>query len=443
VNRKDIQIRRLLWLYFFLVIFEGALRKWLLPGLAQPLLVARDPVCIIAILLGFHHLQKQPWVFGFVGVGALAIPLAIAFGHGNLPVAFFGARILLLHFPVLFLFGAVFDRADVWKFAKVTLLIAIPMTVLLAFQFYLPSTHIVNVGVGGEGTSIFSGAAGRHRASGTFSFTNGLTSFYALSGALFVGWLIAGPRPSPKWIWVSGASLIAALPLTISRTLAFYYAITGLFALISTGVSPKLLKRMIPAAIVLAIVVAGISQTSLFQNSLEAFSARWESATRIEGGDDGLIGVIENRVIDYGLLSAFQNFDEYPITGMGIGLGTNVGAKLMTGERTFLIAEGGWGAILGELGPFLGLFLLGYRIVFACALGIAGLQATRYGNALPLLLGSVAIQAMFMGNTSQPTDLGFLVLSCGLMLAAFNDSEDLENPETEALPSSKKIPPYA
>ena len=39
-------IKKLIWTYFLLLLFEGALRKWFLPGLSQGLLIVRDPVVI-------------------------------------------------------------------------------------------------------------------------------------------------------------------------------------------------------------------------------------------------------------------------------------------------------------------------------------------------------------------------------------------------------------
>ena len=33
---------RLVWAYFWLLLFEGALRKWLVPGLSSALLIVRD-----------------------------------------------------------------------------------------------------------------------------------------------------------------------------------------------------------------------------------------------------------------------------------------------------------------------------------------------------------------------------------------------------------------
>ena len=39
-------IKKLIWAYFLLLLFEGALRKWFLPELSQGLLIIRDPLVI-------------------------------------------------------------------------------------------------------------------------------------------------------------------------------------------------------------------------------------------------------------------------------------------------------------------------------------------------------------------------------------------------------------
>ena len=221
-------VRYCLWAYFFLVIFEGALRKWFLPQLATPLLVVRDPICVVAILIGIAPLLRQQFAIAFAAIGVVAIPLALVFGHQNLFVTFFGARIWILHFPLMFLFPAVFDQEDLWKFAKAFAAIAIGMTLLLALQFYSSPSHFLNVGVGGEGDSLFSGAGGRYRCSGTFSFTNGVSCFYGLAAAMFVAFLVSGQR-MPKWMWITAGCLMLAMPLAISRNIAFQYAITIIF----------------------------------------------------------------------------------------------------------------------------------------------------------------------------------------------------------------------
>ena len=51
-NYKSLKIA--IWLYFLLWIFEGALRRWILPSLATPLLVVRDPIAIFIILRALY-----------------------------------------------------------------------------------------------------------------------------------------------------------------------------------------------------------------------------------------------------------------------------------------------------------------------------------------------------------------------------------------------------
>ncbi len=55
-DTKSIQI--LVWLYFWLLIFEGALRKWIVPQLSTPLLIIRDPV-----LIGVYFLALRQGLF--------------------------------------------------------------------------------------------------------------------------------------------------------------------------------------------------------------------------------------------------------------------------------------------------------------------------------------------------------------------------------------------
>jgi hypothetical protein len=43
-------------------------------------------------------------------------------------------------------------------------------------------------------------------------------------------------------------------------------------------------------------------------------------------------------------------------------MGTNVGSKLLTGELKFLISEGEWGRIFGEIGMILGLTFIFIRV---------------------------------------------------------------------------------
>ena len=423
-NLRKVQL--LLWAYFWLLIFEGALRKWISPGLSNPLLVIRDPICILAIMLGWRFLRHSPWwgwVVGLWSIAALAVVFAVFGGHGDLSTALYGARILFLHFPLIFLFPLVFDRDDVWAFAKALLVVCIPMTVLIAMQYSLPQSHFLNVAPGGDEGGGFSGALGKFRSSGTFSFTNGVSSFYPLAAAAFAAWITAIPYKPAGWTWFSAAALIIALPISISRTIFFSYTLVAGFAIAAAALSGKAIRNFLIGTVIVAGLFLAVSQLPLFQDAREAFDARWRMATEIEGGDDGVSGVLTHRV-GGAFLRGMKTIPEVPFFGVGVGIGTNVGAKLATGDRAFLVAEDAWSSTIGELGPVLGVILILLRLVLGAIMTIAAVKQSLKKNTLPLILCSSALPAIVIGGTAQPTSLGFLVVSCGLMLAACNPTRE-------------------
>jgi hypothetical protein len=429
--KRERKIQLLLWSYFWLIIFEGALRKWIIPGLSEPLLLARDPICIAAIALGWPYLMhgiNQMCIVTLYCIAGLAVVLAMFFGHKDWFTALFGARIILLHFPLIFLFGAVFTIDDAWKFAKALLLISIPMTILIAFQFLLPQDHLINIAPGGVGSAGFAGALDKFRPPGTFSFISGLSNFYGLTAAVFVACITSGPKPLPKWFWLSVAALIFALPLSISRTLLFNYFLvvgTGVFACLLAG---KTIKNFLLGVAIVLIISAFLSQTALFKEAQEAFFARWESAAYQEGGNRGVLGVLDTRVL--GIFKDGLNLaNESPLSGNGIGMGTNVGAMRLSGGADFLISEGEWGLVMGELGVFLGTLYILFRLILAFYLIFLGFKNAIYGNTLPLILAAFVLPSLVIGQTSQPTNLGFIIFSAGLMFAACRCEQQVEGLE--------------
>src|SRR5690606_29927170 len=104
-------------------------------------------------------LPRTFYLTGMIGIGVIGIFTAVLLGHGNLAVTLFGARILLIHYPLIFAIGRVFTRDDVIRMGNVLLWMVLPMAVLILLQFSSPQSAWVNRGVGGalEGSG-FSGA---------------------------------------------------------------------------------------------------------------------------------------------------------------------------------------------------------------------------------------------------------------------------------------------
>lgn len=416
------QLRQLLWLYFWLLIFEGALRKWVVPGLSTPLLVIRDPVALLALWLGAPLLQQkrfQSWLQWLFGIAFAAFFLAMLVGHGDLITAIFGTRILLIHLPMIFLYAAAFDRDGVLRFAKVLLLISIPMTFLIVAQSNLPDGHILNVAPGGEATAAFSGALGRSRPPGTFSFINGLAAFYTLAASALFARLYGMEQNLVRLllIFVAGIALVVAVPVSISRSLLFGYVLVVVAVVCALVLARSRLVPLMAGLLAILLVVLIGSSIPAFRDTTEAFTARWTTANEHDGGEEGLLGVIQLRVLG-GYTSGFENRNAAPILGMGIGMGTNVGAQRLAGELTFLIAEDSWPAILGELGLPLGFVFIAWRVALAWYLLQLSLRSAVQGNSLPLIFLGASLFWVISGSLSQPTGLGFLVLSAGLTWAA-------------------------
>jgi hypothetical protein len=410
-------IKRGIWVYFFLLLFEGALRKWFLPELATPLLVIRDPLAFWLLFKAWQRglLLLNPYLIAVVFIGLLSFISALVVGHGNLLVALFGVRILLLHFPLMFVIGKVFDRQDVVKIGKVLIIISIPMAVLLALQFYSPQLAWVNRGVGGDMKGAgFGGALGYYRPPGTFSFTNGTTLFFSMVGAyLFYFWF--GREKLNRLLLVTATlALLIAIPLSISRALFFSVGVTLLFTLLAVARNPKYLGRTLIGIVGMACVLLLINQLALFQTGLEAFTSRFTSANDQEGG---LEGVLVDRYLG-GMVGALTGSQELPFFGFGIGMGSNVGSMLLGGTRTFLIAEQEWGRLIGEMGALLGIILIFVRLRISFEITISSYKKLKKGDLLPWLLLSFGLLVIPQGQWAQPTSLGFSTLIGGLLLAS-------------------------
>ena len=416
-------LKKLVWAYFLLLIFEGVLRKWLLPGLATPLLIVRDPIALLIVLMCWRRglLPVTPFLYGMVIITIVGFFTTMVFGHGNLWISLFGARILLLHYPMIFAMGRIFTREDVVKMGKATLWISIPMAILIIMQFYSPQSAWVNRGVGGniEGSG-FSGALGYFRPSATFSFTNGTSLFFALAGA-FILYFWVNARSINRIVLVSATvALLVAIPLSISRSLFFAVAVSVIFTLGALMRNPKYLLRIVPGILGAVIMFIVLNQYEFFQRATEVFMVRFESANETEGGLDG---VLLDRYLG-GMLGALSQAGAFPFFGYGLGLGTNVGSMLMKGEVLYLISEGEWGRLIGELGALLGVSIIVIRVALSIKVSVAAYARMLRGDFLPWILSSFGLLVIPQSQWGQPTALGFSTIIAGLMLASLRVRTD-------------------
>lgn len=428
-DRSYLICKKLIWLYIVLLIFEGALRKWLFPSLSNPLLLVRDPIVVYLVIMG---IQKRLLDFMYVKVMMIICTVSFAFsllfGHHNILVGLFGWRIYFFHFPMIFIIGQFLNRDDILAICRFLLYLSIPMTILIVIQYYSTPTAWVNIGVGGEDTAGFGGANGYMRPPGVFSFTQGYIAYQGMVGCTLFYYLIANKTLENKdripdlFLILMLVCYIIAIPVSISRTNLFQTILFLTFflfiAFLKKGIRTKIFLGMF---IVLGLVIL-LYVTGLLEANIDTFIARFEGASNSEG--NVVKGTLGKRYLG-GFLSAFLNIDT-PFWGYGIGLGTNAGSAFLGGNMFSFGFNGEveWQRIIGECGYILGILIIGVRLLFSIELFKKAFYILKdRSDILPWMLTSYMIIALPQGQWAPTTNLGFTVLSAGLTLAAIRTSK--------------------
>jgi hypothetical protein len=423
-------VKRLIWLYFFMLIFEGALRKWFVPALSTPLLLIRDPIVMViyALTIKAGLWPKNGWMNAIFGLTLLFVPIGLLHivEGGATPFVFaYGLRTNFMHLPLIFVMREVFDIEDVKRVGKWTLLIALPMAVLMVLQFKSPSSAPINKAIG-DGVQL-DAVDGKIRPAGTFSFVTGAVDFASMLAAfLFLG--AAAKKAYPFWLTLAaGLSLGASLAVSGSRSAVLGAAIVFVMFLVTLACTGRLIGGAIKV-VVLAVVAIGLaSSTGVVDEGLEVLTKRWKLASDYEAENSG--GMSGRVAGDF--LVPFEIAGGLPLFGLGIGRGTNVGAQLLGTPGQFLLAEGEWARSVCEAGPILGFAYLGLRLGMALWLGWICFRSALKGNPLPLLLYGAGAKNLVNGQFGPATSLGFAVFVCGLCLAATRLPEEKTETEEE------------
>ncbi len=417
IDRPTRQLRWLGWTYILLLLIEGALRKWFLPGFSDYLLLVRDPVVLYAYFLAFthHKFPANKYVLSGFVICAVSVVTALVAGHGNPVVAAFGFRANYLHIPFAFIIGSVFNRDDVIRIGKWWLWGSLLMTALIVMQFYSPQSSWVNRSVGGIEGAGFSGALGRYRPPGTFSFIVGVVWFYAFTMAFLVAGITQHNRYSKLLLALGAMAIFISVPVSISRSLILISGLIFAVGMFASTFQRNALKRF--ARIILLGLVGFLiaSQLEVFDEAKAAFLARWERSTNEDKG--GVESAIIGRTLTE-FIGPFVMDEDIPFLGKGIGAGTQVGAKLLTGERGFDLGEAEWFRLMGEGGMLLGFLYISWRVWLTITFGRVAFKAYRRGNGMALIFFTATAYNLLIGQFGQSTINGFTIVGMGLTLAS-------------------------
>jgi hypothetical protein len=415
VDKNILTIKRLIWICFWLLIFEGSLRKWVIPQLSTPLLLVRDPFVILAYYLAFrsrifpnHLFVRATLVLAFVFFPA-GLVATVFTDVSNVSVVLFGLRTDFLYLPFIFLIPKVFTIEDVIKVGRFFLLLSLPMAALMVLQFYASPDSFLNRGAGGEQARQIVSALGKIRPAGTFSFIVGPVFFYAIVTAFALyGFFRRGIYPTPLLVSAATGTLIA-MSVGGSRSLVLSCAIVLAAYFLGSALRPRMIGRSFQLLSFLVVAALCLSLLPFVNDGLEVTGTRFEAANNSENP-------LQRIFVSY--TDTYNSIERIPPLGIGLGLGTNGGAGLLGASGIFLLAENEWPRVVRESGPFLGTAYIILRVLLVFWMGRVSLRTASRDNVLPLLLFSACFDGILSGQFGQPTALGFATFAGGICLAA-------------------------
>jgi len=420
---------------YLLAIFEGSIRKYLLPQFGQYVFFIRDPFLIYAYVLAtrFAFWPRNNGFFKLsvfmCGFGVLLFVLQVATGgysDTRVLLGAYGWRSYFLYVPLAFLIGAQFNAADLARFAKITLLLAVPIALLVSLQFFSPMNSPINVGIAEEKELQFKGMgldAEHIRATGPFTSTVGLQQFVVTACAFVLALLIL-PASQRKVrfvpLLVAAGAVLTCVALSGSRGTMLQSVLMGLVALaigfIGRGKALKAKALALPLSLGAAAIVL---YPIVFPAGFAAFINRWSHAAAYEQGFEG--GVLGRAL--YGFVDFFRLVEVAPALGYGLGYGGNASILLrasVDGVMPGTLAETDFARHMVDLGPAFGLGYIAFRLALVIWLGRLVLRATRrVPDPLPMLLFGYAGYILLLGQISGHGSINvYGWLFTGLCLAA-------------------------
>ena len=413
------RVVRLVFVVYLLAIFEGAARKYLLPEFGQYIFFIRDPfvvwACVIATrwrLWPRGDAMTRVVSWGASG-GVLLLVLQFAFGPQSdlrLLLGAYGWRAYFFYLPLALLVGEQFEHDDLRRLARLTLLLAVPIALLVALQFFSPPGAAVNVGSSDDKLLQFRNLAvdtAHVRPAGTFSSNVGQQQFDNTAFSMLLALVIlpaARRRVGLPTLVAGGAAVLTCVALSGSRGTILQTAMILLFALpvalLSRAGSTRRRAALIPATLAVAAVLL---YPVVFPESFAAFTTRWTTAARDESGVGGVFGRALIGFVDFTRL-----IDAVPPLGFGLGFGGNAAVLLkatIDGIEPGVYAETDYARHMVDLGTACGIAYIVFRVVFVAWLLRRVVRATRRsGDPLPMMLfayaGYVILIAQITGNGS-------------------------------------------
>ncbi len=398
------------------ILADGALRKWLVPPSYQAVPYFAKDVVVSLFLLTHWPRRTARWaqrLMPFVGGLGLCLAPTLVLGLTKAPagaVVVFKDAVLWPVFAIQI--GSYLTPKVVERLLGVALVCTIAMAVLSGSQYFSSPSALINRYAWTDVNSVADIAvSGKFvRATGTFSYITGLSSFSIYMFCVFFGRAISASDAWGRFVGIVGVA--AATPCGLVTGSRIVEVVLGVAVIVALFVVPRKYGLRLFAGIAgAAVVLALVWDSSLSQGVLD----RW-----ITVGSDEAAKRITNTQVGQPILET--------LLGNPIGLGLGVYAGVSSYSRytqdlpyneTFpnrLAAEAG---LLGYLAFFLAIGLVA-RAFFRT---LADRDATRKSRLVPIAI--VAIIQVSLGQWYDHTGTALLWWTIALWFGdAFGTSQN-------------------
>jgi hypothetical protein len=364
-----IKWRNLVVLTFIIVIFEGVLRKWVLPQASDFIYFLKDVVLLIAYLKYFLSSEaKYPFKKSVLNIFLLVSIVFCIFqafnpGLGSPIIGFFGVKAYFFYIPLMWMLPSLFQsEEELYQFLRNYLLLVIPVSLLAIAQFVSPVSSPINVYAGGVAANATVGE--NVRVTGTFPYIVGYSVYLSFCFSILIPLLIREQAKIWRWLTVIEAFLVAGTSfMTGARSLLLFEVLFLVgYGCILAITNPELATRA-SKQFFLPIVLFSALIPKLFNQAINAFSQR--AAT---SDSEGFLNRAFSAFAEPEQAMQFKGLD-----GFGTGAthqATNPLRKALSlplGE-TLPPSEGELGRIVLELGPVGFLLWYGLRLILIFSL---------------------------------------------------------------------------
>ena len=420
--------QKLIWVVMFMVVCEGAVRKWIFPGLQAEVYFAKDVVLIFAYV-GFisSHLSPGVHLRATAGLRVLLLCSLVYFSiqliNPNSPsliLSIVGFKNYLLYTPLAFIVPYMFSSSeDLQRKLRIYAIVMLPFAGLGLVQFSFDPNHWINGYLSHDSeelriASIFGSAAmEKARTTGTFSYIGGYTTFLSVMFCVGAG-LCAGERwriSASRWPLALVVIVIAAMFTTGSRGPIYGLMLTCplvLYIWASSGLmTAQSILQMGLACVAMYMIIAAI-----VPDAIEAYQFRTEHS------DDPVERVFSP------FTELYEMAGQAPLLGTGMA-STNAAAITIMGTQDWwwlngIFAEAETARVLQETG------VVGFVLVYAARIWLLvraitlGVQfKTPLYAAMSGLIAAFFAQYLVVIVINNPTGGIYYWFAAGLLFAMY------------------------